>query len=71
MASSLQLLELEEDLEYLFRKFNVSAMPDAERNIYLEARDYVLYHYRAFHSRVDVTTLQRFITYMTVRCQAG
>lgn len=71
MASRMQLLELEGDLECLFREFNVSAMPDAERNIYLEARDYVLYHYRAFYSGVDATTLQRFIAYMAVRCQAG
>lgn len=71
MASRMQLYELEEDLECLFREFNVSAMPDADKNIYLEARDYVLYHYRAFYSGVDATTLQRFIAYMAVRCQAG
>jgi hypothetical protein len=71
MTSRLQLYEIEEDLECLFRKVHVSAMPDAERNIYMEARDYVLYHYRAFYSGVDATTLQRFIAYMAVRCQAG
>jgi hypothetical protein len=71
MVPRLQLYEIEEDLECLFREFDVSAMPDAERNIYMEARDYVLYHYRAFYSGVDATTLQRFIAYMAVRCQAG
>ncbi|KAF3390767.1 hypothetical protein DPV78_011347 [Talaromyces pinophilus] len=71
IASRMQLYELEEDLEYLFRVFNVLAMPDAERHIYLEAREYVLYHYRAFYSGVDATTLQRFIVYMVVRCQAS
>lgn len=71
IASRLQFHELEEDLERLFYEFKVWTKPDAERNIYLEARDYILYHYRAFYSGVDATTLQRFIAYMAVRCQAG
>ncbi|KAE8548530.1 hypothetical protein EYB25_008908 [Talaromyces marneffei] len=71
MASRFQLLEIEKDLEGLFREFDVSTMPHAERNIYMEARDYVFYHYRAFYSGEDATTLQRFIAYMAVRCQAG
>lgn len=71
IASRLQFRELEEDLECLIYEFNVWTMPDAEKNVYLEARDYVLYHYRAFYSGVDATTLQRFIAYMAVRCQSG
>ncbi len=47
-----------------FREFNVLAMPDAERSHLLEAREYVLYHYRAFYSGVDATTLQRFIKHI-------
>jgi hypothetical protein len=66
-----QLRSIEEDLAYLLDAFDVPAQPEDDRSIYIEARDYVLYHYRAFYSGAATKTLQRFIISMTVRCQPG
>jgi hypothetical protein len=71
MVAKSQLYGIEEDLEYLLNTFNVLAMPQNARYIYIEAKDYVLYHFRAFYSGADAMILQRFVAYMAVRCQVG
>ena len=70
-ASRTQLRGLEDDLSALMDAFEVLSMTDDRKNVYLEAKEYVLYHYRAFFSGADTKTLQRFAGFMAVRCQAG
>lgn len=70
-AAREQLRHIEEDLAYLLNEFDVVSMSEKHKNIYIEAKDYVLYHFRAFYSGVDAKTLQRFIAFMAVRCQEG
>lgn len=64
-----QLHNIALDLEFLLDEFDVRAMPEDDRNIYIEARDYVLYYYGAFYGGADMKTLQRFIAFMIVRCR--
>lgn len=71
IAAQAQLRGIEEDLAYLLDAFDVPAQPEDDRSIYIEARDYVLYHYRAFYFGAATKALQRFIISMTVRCQPG
>lgn len=71
MVATAQLRGIEEDLAHLLDTFDMLSMPEETRNIYIEAKDYVLYHFRAFYSGADSKTLQRFVAYMAVRCQAG
>jgi hypothetical protein len=70
-AAQMQLQSLEDDLLRLFTAFDVLTMTDARKNVYIEAKDFVLYYYRAFFSGTDTKTLQRFIGFMAVRCQPG
>ena len=71
MAARVQLQGIAQDLVNLLDRFDVPAMPENDRNIYIEAQDYVLYYYRAFYSGADAKTLQRFIAFMAVQCQPG
>ncbi|EPE36428.1 hypothetical protein GLAREA_05766 [Glarea lozoyensis ATCC 20868] len=66
-----QLRNLEYDLSILLDAFNVQKMTEDRKNIYIEARDFVLHHYRSFFSGADTKTLQRFVGFMAVRCQPG
>lgn len=70
-AAQMQLRSLEDDLSELLDAFDVPTMTDDRKNVYIEAKDFVLYHYRAFFSGADTKTLQRFIGFMAVRCQPG
>lgn len=51
--------------------FDVLAPPDDDRSIYIEARDYVLYHYRAFFYGAVMKTLRRFVITMAAGCRPG
>ncbi|KAH6974140.1 hypothetical protein BKA56DRAFT_645405 [Ilyonectria sp. MPI-CAGE-AT-0026] len=68
MAAEVQLHGIEEDLTYLLDAFDIVAMPEDVKSIYVGAKDYVLYHYRAFYSGTATKTLRRFIVTMAVRC---
>jgi hypothetical protein len=70
-VAQMQLRSLEDDLSKLLDAFDVPKMTDDCKNIYIEAKDFVLYYYRAFFSGADTKTLQRFIAFMAVRCQPG
>jgi Fungal specific transcription factor domain len=70
-ASQVQLRSIEEDLTKLLNAFDVPALPEANKSIYTEAKDYVFELYGAFYTGTDATTLQRFIGTMAVRCQPG
>ncbi|KAF4626228.1 hypothetical protein G7Y89_g11931 [Cudoniella acicularis] len=71
IAAQIQLRSIEEDLTYLLDAFDVPALPDNDKSIYIEAKNYVLHHYRAFFSGADPKTFQRFIAFIVVRCQPG
>jgi hypothetical protein len=66
-----QLRNIDDDLLNLLNAFHVQTMTEDRKNIYIEARDFVLYHYRSFFSGADTKTLQRFVGFMAVRCQPG
>lgn len=67
----MQLRDIEEGLENLMSAFDISKQSDEIQRIYDEAKDSVLYHYRAFSSGIPVETLQRLLAVMKVRCQPG
>lgn len=69
--AQMQLCNLEDDLSEVLNAFDVPKMADDRKNVYIEAKDFVLYHYRAFFSGADMKTLQRFVGFMAVRCQPG
>lgn len=71
LAAQVQLQDIEEDLAYLLDKFDVQALPDVDRSTYIEAGDYMIYHYRAFYSGAVAKTFQRFIAIMAAGCQPG
>lgn len=71
IAAQVKLRSIEEDLAHLLDAFDVQAQPDEDRSIYIEAKSFVLYHYRAFYSGAVAKTFQRFIAIMAVRCQRG
>jgi hypothetical protein len=62
---------VKEDLEHLLIEFGVAAQVQGNKEVYLEAKSYVLYYYRAFYSGAAAKTLRRFIATMAVRCQPG
>lgn len=69
--AQMQLRILENDISQVLVAFDVPTMTDDRKNIYIEAKDFILYHYRAFFSGADTKTLQRFVGFMAVRCQPG
>ncbi|GFF89624.1 hypothetical protein IFM47457_08215 [Aspergillus lentulus] len=71
VAAKAQLQSVKEDLEHLLIEFRVAAQAQGNKEIYLEAKDYVLYYYRAFYSGAAAETLRQFIATMAVRCQPG
>ncbi|ESZ91549.1 hypothetical protein SBOR_8050 [Sclerotinia borealis F-4128] len=71
ISSRVQLQSIEEDITHLMDSFDVATKAEDVQNIYIEARDSVLYHYRAFYSGISAKILRRLITVMPVRCQLG
>jgi hypothetical protein len=69
--AQVQLGSLYDDLSELLDAFEVTNMKDDRKSVYIEAKEFVLYHYRAFYSGADTKTLQRFVGFMAVRCQPG
>lgn len=69
ISSQIQLRSIEEDLTHLMHAFSITTLADNLQSIYLEAKDSVLYHYRAYFSGISAQTLRRLVTVMPVRCQ--
>ena len=70
-AAKTRLRRIEADIISLFEAFDLPALPDEEKSIYAEVKDYVLYHYRAYYSGVAAESLRRFVGFMALRCQPG
>lgn len=60
---------VEEDLAYLLDAFDVPALPEDDRNTYMEASDYVLYYYKVFYSGAAAKFIRRYIGTMALRCR--
>lgn len=71
IAAQIQLRSIEEDLTCLLDAFDVPALQDREKRIYIGAENKVLYHYRAFFSSADPKTFQRFIGFIAASGQPG
>lgn len=69
--SKQDLIAVEDDMIGLFRLFELGELDKEMRDIYNEARDYVLNLYRAYYAGVSSKSLRRFIGTMTNRCQDG
>jgi hypothetical protein len=70
-VTQMQLKSLDDDLSELLAAFEFPKMTDERKDVYIEAKDFVLHHYQAFFSGADTKTLQRFVGFMAVRCQPG
>ncbi|RYP82898.1 hypothetical protein DL769_001507 [Monosporascus sp. CRB-8-3] len=71
VTGKVQLRSVEEDIGCLLDAFDVRSLPEDDKSIYMEAKEYVLYHYRAFYSGTAAKILRRFIGFMAVRCRPG
>lgn len=69
IAGMAQLRSVREDLEHLLIAFGVAAQVQGDTEVYIEAKEYVLYYYRAFYSGAGAETLRQFIATMALRCQ--
>ncbi|KAF7898526.1 hypothetical protein EAF00_004972 [Botryotinia globosa] len=67
--AKLQMSRIEEDLDYLINAFSVSTESETIQSVYLEAKESVLFHYRAFFSGTSAQILRRMVTVMSARCQ--
>ncbi|TGO39398.1 hypothetical protein BHYA_0055g00550 [Botrytis hyacinthi] len=67
--AQLQMSRIEEDLAYLANAFSISTESETIQSVYLEAKESVLFHYRAFFSGTSAQILRRMITVMPARCQ--
>lgn len=70
-AAHTELQDIEADLANLMDAFNVAELPDRDRSIYTEARDYVLFEYRGFLAGADPRIFERFIGYIVVKSPSG
>lgn len=68
IRSRTQLQDIELDLDCLLAAFDTDDCPSFESKIYLEAKSYVLYHYRAFYSGTAARTLRWHVGTMTIQC---
>lgn len=64
-----QLHNLEEDLTCLLDAFDLTALPEHEKNIYMDVRDYVLQCCRALLSGAESKIFQWFIGFVAGSCQ--
>ncbi|KAK3715463.1 hypothetical protein LTR37_007191 [Vermiconidia calcicola] len=71
VAARAQLQGIDKDLTHLLEAFNVPTVLEYARSIYTEAKDYILYYYRAFYSGAPAKSLRRFIGFMPLNCQPG
>ena len=69
LHAKLQLKSIEDDLAYLSNVLSISKLPASVQSVYREAKESVLFHYRAFFSGISAQTLRRMITVMPARCQ--
>jgi hypothetical protein len=70
-AARTQLQNVEEDLASLMDAFDVAGLPESDKSIYIEARDYVLYEYRGFFGGADPKIFERFIGFIIVKGPPG
>ncbi|TGO49564.1 hypothetical protein BOTNAR_0427g00070 [Botryotinia narcissicola] len=66
-----QMSRIEEDLAYLINASSMSTEFETIQSVYFEAKESVLFHYRAFFSGTSAQILRRMITVMPARCQLG
>lgn len=66
--SRAQLQEIEDDLDCLLAAFDIDEDPRVKSKVYLEVKDYIVYHYRAYYSGTAVRTLRWLVGTMTIRC---
>jgi hypothetical protein len=67
-ATQTQLQSIRKELTTLLDAFNISPLPEQDRDVYMEVKDYVLYHYHAYYSGAASQHLQRFVSYMVMMC---
>lgn len=65
----LQMRLIEDEMDDLWRGFNVAEEGPEREAAYSEARDYVLAVYRGFFSGYPTTLLRRFLGIFTIRCR--
>jgi hypothetical protein len=70
-SSRAQLREIEDDLSRLFELFCVHSLPEKQKDVYQEARDFAAYHYRAFYSGAPAEYMRRLAGFMPIRCSPG
>jgi hypothetical protein len=68
-AAQTQLQTIEEDVTDLLDAFNVPAMSDDDKSIYMEAKYYVLHYYRVYFSGADPKIFERFIAFLILKSQ--
>jgi Fungal specific transcription factor domain len=69
IAAQVQLRSINEELAALLDAFNISSLPEEDQKVYMEVKDYVLYHYQAYYSGTASQHLQRFVAYMVIMCR--
>jgi hypothetical protein len=62
---------LVDDFNELFRRFDIDKLSEQAQNIYENARDYVLHHYRCYYAGVSKKVLRRFVGAIALRCDPG
>ncbi|TGO47273.1 hypothetical protein BCON_0286g00020 [Botryotinia convoluta] len=67
--AKLQMSRIEEDLDHLVNTFSIPTQPERIQSVYLEAKESVLFHYRAFFSGTSAQILRRMVTVMPARYQ--
>jgi hypothetical protein len=63
IQAQVQLRSIDEELTTLLDAFDISSLPEEDKIVYLEVKDYVLYHYQAYYSGTVARHLQRFVAY--------
>ncbi|KAH8901330.1 hypothetical protein GQ53DRAFT_707658 [Thozetella sp. PMI_491] len=69
VSAQAQLQNVEDDLTCLLNAFNISTLPEDDRSIYLNVKEYVLHQYQAFYSGAAGNTLRLFVSFMAMRCE--
>ncbi|KAF7925899.1 hypothetical protein EAE99_005934 [Botrytis elliptica] len=64
-----QMRRIEEDVDHLVNAFSISTESETIQSVYLEAKESVLFHYRAFFSGTSAQILRRMVTVMPARYQ--
>ncbi|KAF4958073.1 hypothetical protein FSARC_11109 [Fusarium sarcochroum] len=68
LVARAQLNSIDWELAQLLEAFEASNMPGDQRNIYMHAKDYVVYCYRLFYSGASAQTLRPLVGFMALNC---